>query len=270
MLMWAASQSNWCLFSCRSPSKEQTGRDEARPSNRWDCVAHCLLLLPAGMTTGTEINPAPAGPLRIGILGSGGGSNAQSIIDAIAAKTLAATVVCVFADVPTAYILERARKYGIPSEYIDPAPFKTKLDGEAEANCIRKLKGYGANVIVLAGFMRIVKPGLLAAFPNRVLNIHPALLPAFPGLTAWKQAVDYGARVSGCTVHFVDAGMDTGPVILQRAVPVLDGDTPETLHARIQVQEHQAYPEALQLLGQGRLRIAGRRVKILDGPDVSR
>ena len=108
--------------------------------------------------------------------------------------------------------------------------------------------------------MRIVKPKLLAAFPNRVLNIHPALLPAFPGVAAWKQALDYGAKVAGVTVHFVDAGTDTGPIIVQRAVPVLDGDTPETLHARIQVEEHKAYPEALRLLAAGRLRIEGRRV----------
>lgn len=222
------------------------------------------------MTPALEINPSPSGPLRIGILGSGGGSNAQSIFDAIAAKTLNATVACVLADIPTAYILERARNHGIPAEFIDPAPFKTKLDGEAEATCIRTLQRYGVNVIALAGFMRIVKPGLLAAFPNRILNIHPALLPAFPGLMAWKQALDSGARVTGCTVHFVDSGTDTGPIIVQRPVPVLNGDTPETLHARIQIQEHQAYPEALQLLAQGRLRIVGRHVKILDAPQVSR
>ena len=110
--------------------------------------------------------------------------------------------------------------------------------------------------------MRIVKPGLLAAFPGRVLNIHPALLPAFPGLHSWKQALDYGAKVAGCTVHLVDAGTDSGPIIVQRAVPVLEGDTPETLHARIQEQEHLAYPEALRLLAAGRLSLHGRRVAI--------
>ena len=122
------------------------------------------------------------------------------------------------------------------------------------------MKGAGVDTVVLAGFMRIVKPKLLEAFPNRILNIHPALLPAFPGVAAWKQALDYGAKVAGVTVHFVDAGTDTGPIIVQRAVPVLDGDTPETLHARIQVEEHKAYPEALRLLAAGRLRIEGRRV----------
>ena len=121
---------------------------------------------------------------------------------------------------------------------------------------------HGADAIALAGFMRMVKPGLLQAFPHRVVNIHPALLPAFPGLEAWSQAVAYGAKVSGCTVHFVDAGMDTGPIILQKPVPVFDTDTPQVLHARIQEQEHSAYPEALQLLSQGRLKIEGRVVKI--------
>ena len=114
--------------------------------------------------------------------------------------------------------------------------------------------------VVLAGFMRMVKPGLLEAFPQRVINIHPSLLPAFPGLRAWQQALDYGAKVTGCTVHLVDAGMDTGPIILQKTVPVLDDDTPETLHARIQEQEHTAYPEALRRLAAGGLLIEGRRV----------
>ncbi len=200
------------------------------------------------------------GKLRIGVLGSGSGSNMQSIQDAIEAGTLDAEIVCVIADVPGAKILDRARKHGIPCDYLDPAPWKTKLEGPAEERYIAYLKEHGAEVVVLAGFMRIVKPGLLAAFPNRVLNIHPALLPSFPGIAGWKQALDYGAKVAGVTVHFVDAGTDTGPIIIQRAVPVLDDDTPESLHARIQVEEHLAYPEALRLLGAGRLRIEGRRV----------
>lgn len=202
--------------------------------------------------------------MRIGILGSGGGSNAQSIFEAIAAGSLRASVAGVLSDVKDAFILERARRLDIPADYVDPTPFKSKLDGSAEAVCISRLQSLGANVIVLAGFMRIVKGGLLAAFPNRVLNIHPALLPAFPGVAAWEQAIAYGAKVSGCTVHFVDAGMDTGPIILQRAVPVLPGDSPKTLLARIQVEEHVAYPEALRLLASGQLRIIGRSVKILD------
>lgn len=202
--------------------------------------------------------------LKLAVLGSGAGSNMQSIVDAIEAGTLDAEIVCVLADVPDAKILERAARHNIPAQFLSCAPFKTKLEGEAEENYIRVMKEAGADTVVLAGFMRIVKPGLLAAFPNRVLNIHPALLPAFPGLHSWKQALDYGCRVAGCTVHFVDAGTDSGPIIVQRCVPVEPGDTPESLHARIQVQEHLAYPEALRLLAAGRLTINGRRV-LIDG-----
>lgn len=200
--------------------------------------------------------------LRLAILGSGSGSNMQSILDAIRAGTLDAEVVCVLADVEGAFILERARRAGIPARFLSAAPFKTKLEGPAEDAYIRAIREAGADTVVLAGFMRIVKPGLLAAFPGRVLNIHPALLPAFPGLHSWKQALDYGAKVAGCTVHFVDAGTDSGPIIVQRAVPILEGDTPDTLHARIQEQEHLAYPEALRLLAAGRLSLSGRRVAV--------
>ena len=198
--------------------------------------------------------------LRIGVLGSGSGSNMQSIVDAVAAGTLDARVVCVLSDVPGAGILERAARHGIPRQYVDPAPFKTKLEGAAEERVIGLLRDFGADTVVLAGFMRVVKPGLLHAFPRRVLNIHPALLPAFQGLAAWKQALDYGVKVAGCTVHFVDEGIDSGPVIVQRCVPVRDDDTPESLHASIQTEEHSAYPEALRLLAAGRLRVDGRRV----------
>jgi phosphoribosylglycinamide formyltransferase-1 len=198
--------------------------------------------------------------LKIGVLGSGSGSNMQSITDAIAAGTLDAEVVCVLSDVPDAGILARAARQGVPHQYVDPAPFKTKLEGLAEERVIGLLRAFGADTVVLAGFMRVVKTGLLQAFPRRVLNIHPALLPAFPGLAAWKQALAYGVKVTGCTVHFVDEGIDSGPIIVQRSVPVLDGDTPESLHARIQTAEHAAYPEALRLLATGRLTGAGRRV----------
>ena len=198
--------------------------------------------------------------LKIGVLGSGSGSNMQSITDAIAAGTLDAEVVCVLSDVPDAGILARAARQGVPHQYVDPAPFKTKLEGLAEERVIGLLRAFGADTVVLAGFMRVVKPGLLQAFPRRVLNIHPALLPAFPGLAAWKQALAYGVKVTGCTVHFVDEGIDSGPIIVQRSVPVLDGDTPDSLHARIQTAEHAAYPEALRLLATGRLTGAGRRV----------
>ena len=200
--------------------------------------------------------------LHLGGLGSGAGSNMQSIVDAIAAGTLDADIKIVLADVEDAKILERARRHGIPCRYLDCAPWKTKLEGVAEDECIRILKEAGVDIVVLAGFMRIVKPKLLAAFPNRVLNIHPALLPAFPGIHSWTQALDYGCKVAGVTVHFVDAGTDSGPIIVQRAVPVMEDDTPETLHARIQVQEHIAYPEALRIISSGNYEVVGRRVRI--------
>lgn len=202
------------------------------------------------------------GRLRLGVLGSGSGSNMQSIVDAIAAGELDAEVRLVLADCPDAKILDRAKRHGIPCRYLDCAPFRTKLEGVAEDRCIELLREAGVDTVVLAGFMRIVKPRLLSAFPNRVLNIHPALLPAFPGVRSWAQALDYGCKLAGVTVHFVDAGTDSGPIIVQRAVPVLEDDTPETLHARIQVEEHLAYPEALRILASGRYSIEGRRVRI--------
>ena len=202
--------------------------------------------------------------LKLGVLGSGAGSNMQSIVETCAAGTLDAEIRLVISDVAGAKILERAERAGIKAIHLDCSPTKTTLQGAAEEKCIQLLREAGVDTVVLAGFMRIVKPGLLNAFPNRVLNIHPSLLPAFPGIAAWKQALDYGSRYAGVTVHFVDAGTDTGPIIVQRAVPVMQDDTPETLHARIQVEEHIAYPEALRLLAAGRLSIEGRKVHILD------
>lgn len=199
--------------------------------------------------------------LAIGILGSGKGSNAQAIFDAIREGRLKARVVCVLSDVEDAFILERARQAGVPAEFVSAAPYKTKLEGDGERRYVETLRRYGAEVVVLAGFMRIIKPGMLAAFPRRILNIHPSLLPAFPGMESWKQALDYGVKVTGCTVHFVDEGTDTGPIILQRTVPVLDGDTPALLHERIQAQEHLALPEALNLLATRRVRVEGRVVR---------
>ena len=200
--------------------------------------------------------------LKLGVLGSGSGSNMQSILDAIDRGELDAEIRLVLADVPDAFILERARRHDIPCQWLDCAPWKTKLEGLAEDRCIDLLRAAGCDTVVLAGFMRIVKPKLLAAFPQRVLNIHPALLPAFPGVHSWTQALDYGCKVAGVTVHFVDAGTDSGPIIVQKAVPIQEDDTPETLHARIQVQEHLAFPEALRHLAAGRLRVEGRRVHI--------
>ncbi|MBR4354291.1 MAG: phosphoribosylglycinamide formyltransferase [Kiritimatiellae bacterium] len=200
--------------------------------------------------------------LKLGVLGSGAGSNMQSIVDAIDRGELDADIKLVLADVPDAKILDRARRHGIPCAYLDCAPFRTKLEGPAEDRCIELLKGAGVDTVVLAGFMRIVKTKLLAAFPERVINIHPALLPAFPGVHSWTQALDYGCKVAGVTVHFVDAGTDSGPILVQKCVKVEENDTPESLHARIQVQEHIAYPEALRIIARGNYRIEGRRVKI--------
>jgi phosphoribosylglycinamide formyltransferase-1 len=205
--------------------------------------------------------------LRLGVLGSGAGSNMQSICDAIADGSLDAEIAIVMSDVKDAKILDRARAAGLPAMWLDCSPWKTKLEGPGEDECIRLLREYGCDTVVLAGFMRIVKPKLLQAFPWRVLNIHPALLPSFPGTAGWRQALDYGCKVAGVTVHFVDSGTDTGPIIIQRSVPVMEDDTPETLHARIQVQEHAAYPEALRLLAAGRLSVEGRRVRIAPVPE---
>ena len=184
--------------------------------------------------------------LNLAVFGSGSGSNYQAIAEAISAGRLDARIACVISDVKEAYILERARKLGHPAIYLDCAPFKTKLDGEAEQRAIELIKQHGGNFIALAGFMRIIKPGLLNAFAGRIINIHPSLLPNFPGLEAGRQALEAGVKETGCTVHFVDGGIDTGPIIVQRKVPVLPGDTVEALMNRIHAQEHIAYPEALQ------------------------
>lgn len=184
--------------------------------------------------------------LNLAVFGSGSGSNYQAIADTIEAGRLDARIVCVISDVPDAFILERARRAGHPAIFLDCAPYKTKLDGEAEQRAIRILREHGCEWIALAGFMRIIKQGLLDAFPNRIINIHPSLLPAFPGLNAGQQALDAGVDETGCTVHYVDSGMDTGPVICQRRVPIHPGDTIDELMQRIHRAEHQAYPDALR------------------------
>ena len=182
---------------------------------------------------------------RLAVLGSGSGSNCQSIFNAIDDKRLDAEVVLVLSDNPGAYILERARQRGVPTDVLDCQGYKNKFPLETQAALAARLQELQVDLVCLAGFMRLVKEPLLAAFPRRILNIHPALLPAFPGVEAWKQALEAGATQSGCTVHYVDAGMDTGEILMQAYVPVLPGDTPETLHARIQVQEHILYPAAI-------------------------
>jgi phosphoribosylglycinamide formyltransferase 1 len=184
-------------------------------------------------------------PLRIGVLGSGKGSNFRAIADAIARGELNAEVRMVISDIENAGILALARERGLRAEYLSPGRFRTKLEPEAEERLVSLLKQAGVELVVLAGYMRMIKAPLLDAFPRRIINIHPSLLPAFPGLEAWKQAVVAGANKSGCTVHYVDAGMDTGEIIAQAEVAVLPGDTAESLHARIQVEEHKLYPAVL-------------------------
>ena len=202
--------------------------------------------------------------LKIGVLASGSGSNLQSIIDNSERGVLPIDIACVVSNNIGAFALERARKHGIPALHIDHRIFTGR---EAyDAALVETLHEYGVELVVLAGFMRIITPVLLDAFPAAVMNIHPALLPAFPGLHAQRQALDYGVKVSGCTVHFVDAGTDTGPIIIQAAVPVMEGDTEETLSARIVTEEHRIYPEAVRLFAEGRLKVDGRTVVVAPQP----
>ena len=184
--------------------------------------------------------------LRLGILGSGKGSNFRAIADAIAAGTLDADVRIVVSDFENAGILALARERGYRAEFVAPGKFRTKLEPEVEERLAALLRSAEVDLVVLAGWMRMIKAPLLDAFPHRIINIHPSLLPHFPGLEAWKQALAAGVPETGCTVHYVDAGMDSGPIIDQRRVPVLAGDTPETLHARIQVAEHELYPAVIR------------------------
>jgi phosphoribosylglycinamide formyltransferase-1 len=184
--------------------------------------------------------------ISLGILGSGSGSNMQAILDAITAGRLEARIVLVLSDNPDALILERARKNGIPVEEINCGGHRMKFPEKAQEETARRLQEAGVDLVCLAGFMRLVKQPLLDAFPARILNIHPSLLPAFPGLEAWRQAVEAGVSESGVTVHLVDAGMDTGPVLGQERVAVFSNDTPESLHARLQAAEHRLYPSMIR------------------------
>lgn len=197
---------------------------------------------------------------RLGILISGSGTNLQAIIDSSERGEMNAEVVCVISNKADAFGLERARKHSIPAIHLDHRTFSGRA--EYDAAVVKRLNEFKVDLVVLAGFMRIVTPVLLDAFPNRVMNIHPALLPSFPGLDAQKQALQYGAKIAGCTVHFVDAGTDTGPIIMQSAVPVLEDDSEETLSQRIHIEEHRLYPAAIRLFAEGRLEVVGRRVKI--------
>ncbi|HWE24448.1 MAG TPA: phosphoribosylglycinamide formyltransferase [Myxococcales bacterium] len=209
-------------------------------------------------------------PLRLGVLVSGSGSNLQAILDACAARRIPAEVAVVICNVPDARALQRARDARVPTVTLPHGEHARRED--YDVRLVAELRARAVELVCLAGFMRIVTPVLLSAFPQRVINIHPSLLPAFPGMHGVRQAFRAGVRVSGCTVHFVDEGTDSGPIVIQAAVPVLDGDTEESLAARILVQEHRIYPRAIQLIAEGRVQIDGRRVRIAgtrpDGTDT--
>lgn len=198
--------------------------------------------------------------IRLGVLGSGKGSNLVALAEACKTGRVPARVALVLSDVAEAGILERARERQIPAQYLAPGPFRTKLDEAAEAAYVQALQAAQVDWVVLAGFMRVLKGHFLRAFSERVVNIHPSLLPAFPGLEAWRQALEYGVKVTGVTVHLVDPGVDTGPILLQGTVPVRDDDTPERLHERLQGVEHELYPAALAALVRGEFCVRGRRV----------
>jgi len=201
-----------------------------------------------------------SGRLRVGVLASGRGSNLQALLDAGARADFPAAVVVVVSDRERAPALDRARAAGVEAVFVDP---KAHGDREAyDAALVALLRARDVGLVCHAGWMRILSPGYVQAFAGRALNIHPSLLPAFPGLHAQRQALEHGVRISGATVHFVDEGVDTGPIVLQSSVPVLPDDTEDTLAARILVEEHRIYPAAVRLFAEGRLQISGRRVRI--------
>jgi phosphoribosylglycinamide formyltransferase 1 len=186
--------------------------------------------------------------LRLGILGSGKGSNCRAILESIRAGKLSAHAAVVISDVLDAPILEIARDFSVPNAYLPPGHFRTRLEPNVEAELVRTLRGASVDLVVLAGFMRVLKSPMLEGFPRRIINIHPSLLPKFPGLEAWKQALAAGETITGCTVHYVDEKIDHGDIIAQREVPILPNDSAETLHARIQIAEHELYPAVIAQL----------------------
>ena len=199
-------------------------------------------------------------PCRLGVLVSGSGTNLQAIIDRIEAGEIHAEIACVISNKADAYALTRASRHGIPVVIHENAMFSDRRSYDAAT--VDFLRSFNVNMVVLAGFMRILTDVMVSAYPNAIMNIHPALLPSFQGLHAQQQALDYGVRYSGCTVHFVDCGTDTGPIILQSVVPVEQDDTEETLSARIQRAEHQTFAAAIKLFVDGKIRVDGRRVLI--------
>jgi phosphoribosylglycinamide formyltransferase-1 len=207
-----------------------------------------------------------SGQPAIAVLISGSGSNLQAILDASERGEIPCRVGIVISNKADAYGLVRAEKHGVPTEVVDHRGFPNRE--EFDAKLVEIIRGSGAELVCLAGFMRVLTPVFVRAFPNRILNIHPALLPSFPGTHGPGQALSYGVRFSGCTVHFLDEGVDTGPIIVQAVVPVYDEDTVETLAARILVQEHRIYPMAIRLFFSGKLKIEGRRVRVSGEPRI--
>lgn len=201
--------------------------------------------------------------MRLAVLASGYGSNLQAILDAIERKEITGQVRIVISDVQDAFALERAKKHGIENVFINPREYKGR---EAfDRAIIDLLQERQIDLVILAGYMRLLSPLFVSTFRRKIMNIHPSLLPAFPGLNGVKQALSYGVKVTGCTVHFVDEGLDTGPIILQEAVPVFDKDTEESLHERIHRVEHRLYPRAIQLFIEQKLRLEGRRCFQIEG-----
>ena len=202
-----------------------------------------------------------AAPVSIAVLVSGNGSNFQAIVDAIESGRIKnARIACLISNKADAFALERAKKHAITTFVLDHKAYANRQ--AYDSALVELLQQQGVQLVILAGFMRLLSPVMIVAFPNAIMNIHPALLPSFPGLDAQQQAFDYGARYTGCTVHFVDKGTDTGPIILQAVVPILDGDTIDTLTQRIHGEEHRTYVEAVRLFCEGRLHVEGRKVRI--------
>ena len=189
--------------------------------------------------------------LALGILGSGKGSNCRAILEQIRAGNLNAEVRLVLSDVLEAGILDIARAFEVPNAYLPPGKYRTKLEPRVEQDLVKMLRDAEVNLVVLAGFMRVLKAPMLDAFPRRIINIHPSLLPKFPGIEAWKQALAAGEKTTGCTVHYVESGIDTGEIIAQREVPISPGDTPATLHERIQLAEYALYPSVIAQFARG-------------------
>lgn len=217
-------------------------------------------MFPLVLAKRSDIQIPVSNTFRIGVLGSGKGSNFVAIAEAVAAGKIPAEIAVVLSDVESAGILTHARDRKIPAHFIPPGQFRTKLDEAAERAFVAALQNAKVDLIVLAGFMRVLKGDFLRVFEGRIVNIHPSLLPCFPGLQSWKQALDHGVKVAGCTVHFVDAGVDSGAIIGQTPVPVLDHDTPETLHQRIHAAEHELYPRCVAALARREISVVGRRV----------